>query len=321
MAANSFLYAPGLICLTQIVTLDEVTKEVNSISLLILSKESCGLSTCTTRYLLAMTTADLLVIITEVVLNRINDYYFPLNFLKITPVCSVRYVLLRAATDCSVWFTVTFTFDRFIAICCPKLKSKYCTKKTATVILLTTGILLCLKNIPIYFRFRPRRIINNIPWRCSNRPVYFTDSRWIGFRTFEKILTPLIPFGLILLLNGVTVSYILVASRIRKRLKCHSKGDSGAKSRRKSIILLFTISSSFILLWFIYILYFFDFDELLDGPSAYIFDNFAYMLRNLSCCTNTFIYVITQSQFREQLKLTLTYPLTLVTAFIKKQSS
>ncbi|XP_059497828.1 cysteinyl leukotriene receptor 1-like [Stegostoma tigrinum] len=220
-----------------------------------------------------MATADLLVIVTEVVLNRIDDYYFPLNFLKITPVCSVRYVLLRAATDCSVWFTVAFTFDRCIAICYPKLKSKYCTKKAATAILLITGILLCLKNIPIYFRFKPRRIINNIPWRCSNKPSYFTDSRWIGFRKFEKILTPLIPFGLILFLNGVTVSNILLVSRIRKRLKCNSKRDSETESRRKSIILLFTISGSFILLWFIYVLHFFDVDDLLDDQSAYKWEN------------------------------------------------
>ncbi|XP_048380566.2 probable G-protein coupled receptor 139 [Stegostoma tigrinum] len=294
---------------------------VNLVAVLILSRGKCGLSTCTTCYLVAMATADLLVIITEVVLNRIDDYYFPLNFLKITPVCSVRYVLLRAATDCSVWFTVAFTFDRCIAICYPKLKSKYCTKKAATAILLITGILLCLKNIPIYFRFKPRRIINNVPWRCSNKPSYFTDSRWIGFRKFEKILTPLIPFGLILFLNGVTVRNILLVSRIRKRLKCHSKRDSETESRRKSIILLFTISGSFILLWFIYVLYFFNVDDLLSDQPAYVFENVAYMLRNLSCCTNTFIYVITQSQFRKQLKGSMKYPLSFIIALIRRQTN
>ncbi|XP_072356560.1 probable G-protein coupled receptor 139 [Scyliorhinus torazame] len=296
---------------------------VNLVSILILSRGKCSLSTCTTRYLVAMATADLLVIITEVILNRINDYYFPLNFLKITTVCSVRYVLLRIATDCSVWFTVAFTFDRFVAICCQKLKSKYCTKRTAAVVLAIIGILFTVKNIPIYFRFKPRWIIDNVPFICSNKLSYFTDPVWIGFRIFEKVLTPLIPFALILLLNLLTVRHILVTSRVREQLRGQSMGDNHSdpemESRRKSMILLFSISGSFILLWFVYVLYFFDVNDLLDADSSYIFRNIAYMLRNLSCCTNTLIYVLTQSKFREQLTNMVKYPVTSIIKLINKQ--
>ncbi|XP_072417219.1 uncharacterized protein [Chiloscyllium punctatum] len=226
---------------------------VNVLAIVVLSQGKCGLSPCITLYLVAMAAADLLAIITDVILHRINDYYFPLNFLSITPVCSVRYVLLRAAIDCSVWFTVSFTFDRFGAICYQKLKTRYCTKKTAAVVLATTGTLLCLKNIPIYFRFKPKVIIDNVPFSCSNKQSYFTDPRWIGFRRFEKVLTPLIPFGLILFLNILTVKHIFKVSRIRKGLKCQNKAldhsDPEMGNRRKSVILLFSISGSFILLW------------------------------------------------------------------------
>ncbi|XP_072417176.1 uncharacterized protein [Chiloscyllium punctatum] len=226
---------------------------VNVLAIVVLSQGKCGLSPCITLYLVAMAAADLLAIITNVILHRINDYYFPLNFLSITPVCSVRYVLLRAAIDCSVWFTVSFTFDRFVAICYQKLKTRYCTKKTAAVVLATTGTLLCLKNIPIYFRFKPKVIVDNVPFFCSNKRSYFTDPRWIGFRRFEKVLTPLIPFGLILFLNILTVKHIFKVSRIRKGLKCQNKAldhsDPEMGNRRKSVILLFSISGSFILLW------------------------------------------------------------------------
>ncbi|XP_072417209.1 probable G-protein coupled receptor 139 [Chiloscyllium punctatum] len=282
---------------------------VNVLAIVVLSQGKCGLSPCITLYLVAMAAADLLAIITDVILHRINDYYFPLNFLSITPVCSVRYVLLRAAIDCSVWFTVSFTFDRFGAICYQKLKTRYCTKKTAAVVLSTTGTLLCLKNIPIYFRFKPKVIVDNVPLFCSNKRSYFTDPRWIGFRRFEKVLTPLIPFGLILFLNILTVKHIFKVSRIRKGLKCQNKAldhsDPEMGNRRKSVILLFSISGSFILLWLVYILYIFNVSSYLDEYSFYIFENVAYMLRNLSCCTNTFIYVVTQAKFREQLKSSL----------------
>ncbi|XP_067883123.1 probable G-protein coupled receptor 139 [Heterodontus francisci] len=307
------------------VTLAIIGVPVNLVSIVILSKGNCGLSSCTTRYLVAMSTADLLVIITEIILRRINNFYFPFNFLKLTSVCRPLYALIRAAVDCSVWFTITFTFDRFVAICCQKLKSKYCTRKTASVVLSTTGILLCLKNIPIYFRYEPGWVTDNVEWSCSNKPSYFTDPRWIGWRRVEKVLTPLLPFILILLLNALTVRHILVTSRLRQRLRGQSKKDNHSDSemerRRKSMILLFSISGNFIFLWLVYILYIFDVGYFLDDDSFYIFEKVAYMLRNLNCCTNTFIYVATQSEFREQLKSAVKYPVTSIIKLINKQSN
>ncbi|XP_067916306.1 probable G-protein coupled receptor 139 [Heterodontus francisci] len=221
---------------------------VNLLAIVILSRGKCGLSTCTTHYLVAMATADLLFVIADVILRRFSYYYFQGSFLDINSVCSVIGVLCRAAADCSVWFTVTFTFDRFVAICCQKLKTKYCTKKTAAVVLATTCILFCFKNIPFYFVYQPVEIIRNVPWECLLNPSYFIEPGWVGFDWFGTVLTPLLPFTLILLLNALTVRHILVTSRVRKGLRGQSKGENHSdpemESRRKSVILLFTISDS-----------------------------------------------------------------------------
>ncbi|XP_067865149.1 probable G-protein coupled receptor 139 [Heterodontus francisci] len=285
---------------------------VNLLTIMILSRGKCGLSTCTTRYLVAMATADLLLIIIEVILGMIHYYYFPVSFLDITPVCSVILVLNHTFTECSVWFTITFTFDRFVAICCQKLKTKYCTEKTATVVLATTSILLCLKNIPIFFKYEPGEINDNLPWFCVAKPSYFTDPGWVGFARFDTVLTPLIPFALILLLNVLTVRHILVASRVRKGLRGQNKGENHSdpemESRRKSVILLFTISGNFIFLWLVYVLYYLNITYHFDDDSSYLFGEVGFMLQNLSCCTNTFIYVVTQSKFREQVKSAVKYP-------------
>ncbi|XP_067865071.1 probable G-protein coupled receptor 139 [Heterodontus francisci] len=302
---------------------------VNLLGIVILSRGKCGLSTCTTRYLVAMATADLLVIITELILYQINYYYFPLCFLSITPVCSVCTVLRFGAMHCSVWFTVTFTFDRFVAICCQKLKTKYCTGKTAALVLTTTCILLCLKDIPFYFTYEPREIINNVPWFCSRKLSYYTEPRWVGFAWFDTVLTPLLPFALILLLNTLTVRHILVASRVRKGLRGQSKGESHSdpemESRRKSVILLFTISGSFILLWLVFVIEFLYHNITGTDPgdyndSLYIFRHVGFMLLNLSCCTNTFIYGVTQSKFREQFMSAVKYPVTSIIQLMNKQN-
>ncbi|XP_059497998.1 probable G-protein coupled receptor 139 [Stegostoma tigrinum] len=300
---------------------------VNLGAIVILSRGNCGLSTCTTCYLLAMTAADLMVIITDIILRHFGYFYYPLSFLDITPVCSMTYFLAREAVDCSVWFTVTFTINRFMAICCQKLKTKYCTKSTAVVVLSITCSLLFLKNIPFYFVYEPRWIVENVPWKCATKANFYVDPGWLVFNWLDSILTPFLPFVLILFLNTLTVRHILFASRARKELKGQSKSgclrDPELESRRRSVVLLFTISGSFILLWLTNVIDFtiVMFTDLGSGDFWYVFSEVGWKLRNLNCCTNTVIYGVTQSQFRKQVKSAVKYPLTAIIRLINKDKT
>ncbi|XP_048476731.1 probable G-protein coupled receptor 139 [Rhincodon typus] len=300
---------------------------VNLLAIVMLSRGKCGVSCCTTRYLVLMAAADQMVMIAEVILRKFSYYYFPQSFLDITPVCRVIGAMSRFAIDCSVWFTVTFSFDRFVTICCQKLKTKYCTEKTATVILATTCTLFCLKNIPFYFQYEPLRIINNVPFHCKTKSSYFTETWWVALDWLDTALTPLLPFALILWLNAVTVRHILVTSRVRKKLKGESKEenrrDPDMESRRKSVILLLAISGIFILLWLMYNVNFLYY--VIQGvnpanyPSfLYDFDKVGIMLRNLSCCTNTFISTASLSRFRAKIRNAVKYLVTLIPCIMSK---
>ncbi|XP_078263205.1 putative G-protein coupled receptor 139 [Rhinoraja longicauda] len=300
---------------------------VNLMAIVILSRGKCGLSRCITLYLVAMATADSMVIFTDVILYTIIPFHFPGTYLDTTPAISLLLVLLSAATDVSVWFTVTFTFDRFVAICCQKLRTKYCTAETATVVLIAVSVMLSLKNIPWYFIYEPEYIVDNVPWGVIISSNFFTESAWVAYDCLCIILTPFLPFLLILLLNALTVRHILVVGRIRKRLQqcnnnleCH---DPEMEKRRKSIILLFTISGSFILLWMTNVLYFIYwrianvYDYVGVHDPSYIAEQTGYMLQLLSSCTNTCIYVVTQTRFREQLRDALMYPFIAVVAWFR----
>ncbi|XP_067865228.1 probable G-protein coupled receptor 139 [Heterodontus francisci] len=297
-------------------------------TIVILYRGKCGLSRCITRYLVAMAAADLLVVFNDVILNRINEYYFPTTFLFLTPVCCFRYVLIRAATDISVWLTVAFTFDRFVTICYQKLRTKYCTEKMAAVVIGTVCLLFCFKNIPLYFTFEPYITIDNIPWGCNQKLQYYTLTAWVAFSWIGRCLTPLLPTFLILLLNALTVGHILTASRVRKRLRGSKNNeeynDPEMENRRKSIILLFTISGNFILLWMTYVIVFlliqittFYYLTGFSDPMT-IADYTSFMLLLLSCCTNTCIYAVTQTKFREELKNVVKYPLSIILKLLKQ---
>ncbi|XP_067837588.1 probable G-protein coupled receptor 139 [Heptranchias perlo] len=276
-----------------------------------------------------MAVTDLLVVVTALFLNPISGIYLPVSFLSTTPACSISTVFIYSSRDCSVWLTVAFTFDRFVAICCQKLKAKYCSGKTARVVICLVCALGCLKNIPWYFVYEPVYVINKVPWLCNIKLGFYASFAWTGFDWFDRVLTPCIPFILILLLNALTVRHILAASRARRRLRAHSNGENQSgpemESRRKSIVLLFIISGNFILLWTTYVVnivyvritdgsYFKGFN--FNDPK-FILEESGNMLLLLSCCINTGTYVMTQSKFREELKNALKYPLTLIVKLVK----
>ncbi|XP_067881321.1 probable G-protein coupled receptor 139 [Heterodontus francisci] len=290
---------------------------VNLLTIGILSRGKCGLSKCVTRYLVAMAAADLLVIIIDLILRQIpirfRDSFIFLYYIR---VCNIHAILLYAATDCSVWFTVAFTFDRFVAICCRKLKTRYCTEKTADMILGAVTLLSSLKDITWYFLESDKYRLGNTPWFCRRKSHVMFSSVWGTIAFLYSFLPPGFAFVLILMLNAFTVRHIVCASRARRRLRARSSLDNPKdpemKSGRKSIILLFFISANFMLLWSELMVYsmwqrmwWLDYNSVI--LPAFV-KEMGFMLQLLSCCTNTVIYVVTQTQFREQLKNVLKYP-------------
>ncbi|XP_062892511.1 probable G-protein coupled receptor 139 [Mobula hypostoma] len=296
----------------------QCSSSANLVTIVILSRGKCGLSKCVTRYLVGKAAADLLVVISDPLMKWTARIYFPRSFLRITPVCRLGEWLVAASTATSVWLTVAFTVDRFVAICCEKLKTKYCTERTAAVVIGTVSVLSCLETVPWGFVYGAGEIIDGVPWDCVMTPSFTNSPSWSAFEVFHRILVPCFPFCLMLLFNILTVRRILAASRARRGLRGQKSGendkDREMENRRKSIVLLFIITGSFILLWgttvvfSIYRRISMSFVYSVTDP-RYITDQASGMLQILSSCTNTCIYALTQSKFREELKNAVKYPL------------
>ncbi|XP_048381241.1 uncharacterized protein LOC125449487 [Stegostoma tigrinum] len=284
---------------------------VNTVAIVILARRKCGLSECITCYLLAMAAADLAVTMTDVVMHRLNHMYFPVSFLLLTPVCSLRHALFNVSIDCSVWFTVAFTFDRCAAICYSSFKQKYCRRRTVTVILSVIFVGSCLRSIPIFFLYQTVIVIDNIPWYCTGKPNYATSTFWKAYECIESIVNPLLPICMILVFNALTIRHIIATSKVRKALRSTSKNhnDPETEKRRNSMILLFALSANFILLWMVNVVYSMTWQlvncqyqsKYFDGP-IYIVQQVGVMLQLLSSSTNTCIYGLTQKKFRAELK-------------------
>ncbi|XP_062895290.1 probable G-protein coupled receptor 139 [Mobula hypostoma] len=298
----------------------------NLLAIVILSQGKCGLSKCITLYLVGMAAADLVVVISNPLLKRTAEIYFPRSFLFITPVCRLVTWLMFASTATSVWLTVAFTVDRFVAICCDKLKTKYCTERTAAVVIGTVSVLACLVTVPWGFQYESGEIIDGVSWYCVLKPSFTNSPSWVAFEIFHRIFYPCVPFILMLLFNILTVRRILATSRARRGLRGQKSGENDKdlemENRRKSIVLLFSITASFILLWGTLVVFFIysritrRFVYSVTDP-GYVTAQASIMLQVLSSCTNTCIYVLTQSKFREELKNAVKYPLNRILKLMK----
>ncbi|XP_072357335.1 probable G-protein coupled receptor 139 [Scyliorhinus torazame] len=302
----------------------------NLVAIIILSRGRCGLSRCITYYLVAIAVTDFLVMVTAVILNRIGGIYFRYSVLSITPGCAVSTVLVYATRDGSVWLTVAFTFDRFVSICYQKLKTRYCTEKTALLVIGMVITLSYVKNVPFYFTYQPLYILDGVPWFCDIKSSYYTIPSWQAYDWLDHILTPFLPFFFILLLNALTVRHIVEASRARRRLKgSESDEDPEIANRKKSIVLLFAISLSFLLLWVTYVGHFLYvrvtaeayFTGLDFNDPHFIFQETTNMLQLLSSCNNTFIYAVAQTKFRNELKKLLVFPFAVITSCFRLNSA
>ncbi|XP_069792280.1 probable G-protein coupled receptor 139 [Narcine bancroftii] len=284
---------------------------VNLTAIVILSRGKCGLSKCITRYLVAMAAADLMVVIIVIIVQQMNNIYMFAPVLQITPVCALIIVFRYASMDCSVWFTVAFTFDRYVAICCQNLWRKYCTERVAAVVLMTVGVACSVRCIPFYFLLSPQLIIDNVPWYCVPIPEYYTLAICKAFELFDTIVTPILPICFILLFNGLTAKHIIAANRVRSglRIKGENQQDSEMENRRKSMILLFALSINFVILWMPYVIHSMNWqlvnstyrDKYFNTP-IFISQQCGWMLQFFSTCTNTCIYGLTQRKFRDELK-------------------
>ncbi|XP_055487977.1 probable G-protein coupled receptor 139 [Leucoraja erinacea] len=276
----------------------------NVITIVILCRGSCGLAGCTVRYLVSMAGADLLVIIFCVVLNQLVLFYFPYSVLLHYSVCALSSIVNAAAVDSSVWLTVAFTFDRFVAICCPRMKLRYCTEKTATRVVTTLCAVNYLRNIPRYFTYE-----------LARSPVPLGRVHVDG-----TVLTPLIPYVGILLLNALTVRHILVTSRARKSFRGTGGGgqqvDTEMENRKRSMVLLFTISGSFVILWIPRVVDFVYQEILLEMTPNLKVSQVGAMLMYLNSCSNTCIYALTQAKFREQVYELVTFPVCRLLKFL-----
>lgn len=260
---------------------------------------------------MAISVADSLVLIFIVVIELSLKYHQREPFWSYEPWCNLRDIFTYGAYNASTWLVVVFTVERFIAIHTRALKTKVCTQRCAAWTV--TSVFVCSHLFAVPYYFSNASVLNNNQTKCIYNhkapPCFIHTLVWL-----QTLQSYIIPFLIILTLNGLTLRLISLSNRV------HAAGHltSGVKGkilpllrsrRRKSVVLLVTISMSFVLLSVTRA----TTQILLRTTHMYKMDRNDYsvgmntaadigtMLCLSNAAANMYLYVCTQGKFRQEL--------------------
>ncbi|XP_042346956.1 probable G-protein coupled receptor 139 [Plectropomus leopardus] len=281
----------------------------NIITFLIIWRRNCMLSRSSTFYLMAMSVADNLVLIFIVVLELSVKYHQQEPFWSYEPWCSLRDIFNYGAYNASTWLVVVFTMERFVAIHTWKLKTKICTTRCAAWT--TTAVFLFSHVFAIPYYRSNASVNKNNQTTCVYNPEAPTQfiHALVGLQTLQAYI---FPFLIILTLNGLTLRLISLSNRVHIAADLTSRVNKVLpllhSRKRKSVMLLVTVSMSFVLLSvtraitqiIIRTTHMYSFDRNDYSLWINIAADIGTMLSLTNAAANMYLYVCTQSKFRQE---------------------
>ncbi|XP_041379481.1 probable G-protein coupled receptor 139 [Gigantopelta aegis] len=172
-------------------------------------------------YLKLLTVSDSLVLSDALALQ--TEYYF-----KLTKVPDINDVLCKIVTSyedfimlLSPWLVVGLTLDKFVCVCFPLIRGRFCTKKKAIVVcscLIGGTILLSLPSLGLME-------MGNYGCIPSDLLLYYS-------MFLRLVMSSLLPCVIILLLNIAIISRIRRSNEFRNTFTRHTKTSTRDNSTR-----------------------------------------------------------------------------------------
>ncbi len=289
--------------------LTQICSSANTITFLIIWRRNCMLSKSSTFYLMAISVADNLVLIFIVVLELSVKYHQQEPFWSYEPWCNLRDIFNYGAYNASTWLVVVFTVERFIAIHTWKMKTKICTPRCAAWTITSVLLLSHLFAIPYYWS--NASVYENNQTRCVYKPE--APSHFIHTLVwFQTLQTYIFPFLIILTLNWLTLRLISLSNRVHITADLTSRVNKVMpllrSRKRKSVVLLVTVSMSFVLLSITRAItqiilrttYMYTLDRNDYNLQINIAADIGTMLSLSNAAANMYLYVCTQTKFRQE---------------------
>ncbi|KAK1786954.1 hypothetical protein P4O66_017327, partial [Electrophorus voltai] len=291
----------------------------NTVSFLIFWRRKCMLSKSSTMYLMAMAVADTAVLVFIVVLELSVKYHTVEPFWSREPWCNLRDIFSYGAYNASTWLVVVFTAERFLAITTWGMRNRLCHTRAALWVIGGVFVLGHLFAVPHYWAYVSVHDRKLKRWFC----VYRTDAsvEYVGtVVSLQTALSHVLPFVVVGVTNSLTLRQISLSNRVHVEAECraatrgHKVPPLLRSRKRKSVVLLVTVSMTFVLLsitrsitQIVLRSWKWDIDHDDYSLEINVAADIGNMLTLLNSAVNMYLYACTQSKFRQEVLTCVRY--------------
>lgn len=214
----------------------------NMLTVIILSKRAMRSST--NIYLCALALWDCVVLVSTLLLiglPSIPQFLIYLHYV-LPYVISYFYPLALIAQTATIWLTVSFTVERYIAVCHPLKAARMCTIYRAKMVIISVSCGSALYNIPRWFEYRPiYKPDHQYPQLTST--AFGENDRYnkIYFSWFYVPIMCIIPLLTLVIMNLFLILAVRRSHRQRRDMNVRQSRENNVTIMLCSVVIVFII--------------------------------------------------------------------------------
>ncbi|XP_022663222.1 FMRFamide receptor-like [Varroa jacobsoni] len=200
----------------------------NSLTMIIMTRRRMRSST--NNYLAALATADCLYLICTIYFSlrhRFGETDPRYNFYR--RMRPLMQLLVDTAQNTSVWLTVTFTIERYIAVCHPMRGKVLCTESRSRKVILAVLLYTIVLTLPTFFEFkiveerdsRNETIAQVIQSEMGANVLFTTVYYWL-----LVVMNTVVPLVILIVFNTFLVRSVHISRRQRSTMTLRQRPNS-----------------------------------------------------------------------------------------------
>ena len=161
----------------------------NLLAVIVLTKPT--MHTSTNCYLTALVAWDSVVLLMSLLLMALSEVTCSFKRLGQPYVIVYLYPLALVAQTATLWLTVSFTVERYIAVCHPLQAAPMCTVSRARIVVAAVAFISLIYNVPRWFEYRLTQVRkrNCKPQCCINESNVYTIRQLNAFSRQKQVST------------------------------------------------------------------------------------------------------------------------------------
>ncbi|XP_013419045.1 FMRFamide receptor [Lingula anatina] len=230
-----------------------------------------------------------------------DNYYEDYTFAFLVPYV---YPLATCAQTATIWLTVSFTVERYIAVCHPLRAHEFCTIKRARIVIAIVSVVSFFYNLVRHFEHVPFPLVDD------NRTIYILKPTDLGlnetymnvYSTFYVIIMFVIPVSTLAVLNTFLIRAVHRSRKEQKTMNVRKSKENNVTIMLASIVMVFLVCQTPALVY--NLAFSIDTKYVATDFSYRILSSFRNFLVTLNSAINFILYCAIGQKFRTVFMLT-----------------